>query len=215
MKYSTVIFDLDGTLLNTLEDLAASVNFAMKSMGFPEHTLDEVRRFVGNGIAVLIKRSIPAGSSEEEYKKAYELFKSHYAEHCLDLTAPYKGIPETIMKLREKGSRIAVVSNKIDFAVQKLCDDFFPGLVDAAVGDSPKTRTKPAPDMVYKALEIMGAENSGCVYIGDTDVDFETAKNSGMDCILVSWGFRSREELVKHGAEMIADKPEDIIKFMG
>lgn len=214
MTYSTVIFDLDGTLLNTLDDLAASVNYAMREMGFPEHKTDSVRRFVGNGIALLIERSVPEGTSEADYNKTYELFRNHYAEHCLDRTAPYSGILDMIKKLRDMGCKIAVVSNKVDFAVQKLCKDFFPGLIDAAVGDSPKTRTKPEADMVIKALEMMGVKNDGsCVYVGDMDVDLKTAENSDMDCISVSWGFRSRTELESCGAAMIADDPEMIVEI--
>ncbi len=214
MTYSTVIFDLDGTLLNTLDDLAASVNYAMREMGFPEHKTDSVRRFVGNGIALLIERSVPEGTSEADYNKTYELFRNHYAEHCLDRTAPYSGILDMIKKLRDMGCKIAIVSNKVDFAVQKLCKDFFPGLIDAAVGDSPKTRTKPEADMVIKALEMMGVKNDGsCVYVGDMDVDLKTAENSDMDCISVSWGFRSRTELESCGAAMIADDPEMIVEI--
>lgn len=214
MKYNTVIFDLDGTLLNTLNDLAASVNYSMKSMGFPEHPVDRVRGFIGNGVRILIRRSVPEGITEEEYNNAYELFEKHYAEHCRDLTAPYDGIIEVIKKLRSMGYNVAVVSNKIDFAVQKLCDDFFDGIIDTAVGDSPDTNNKPAPDMVYKAIDKMGVEREKCVYVGDTDVDLETAANAGMDCISVSWGYRSHDELVGYGAKMIADTPEQIFEYL-
>lgn len=213
MKYNTAIFDLDGTLLNTLDDLAASVNYAMRGMGFPEHSLDEVRRFVGNGVRVLIKRSVPDGTSENDYEGAYALFEKHYAENCRNMTAPYNGIMSMLHELKNRGCNIAIVSNKIDFAVKKLSDEFFCDVIDAAVGDSPDTNNKPAPDMVYKALRTMDGAASP-VYIGDTDVDLETAENAGMDCISVSWGFRSRDELESYGAPMIADKPEDIIRFM-
>lgn len=214
MKYTTVIFDLDGTLLNTLNDLAASVNHAMDVMGMPRHTLDEVRRFVGNGVRVLIRRSVPEGTGEEDYERAYKAFEEHYAEHCKDLTAPYEGIPELLAKLRDMGYKTAIVSNKIDFAVKELRDDFFADTVAVAVGDDLKTANKPAPFMVWRALEELGSDRSECVYVGDTDVDLETAKNAGMDCISVSWGFRSREELEGYGAPRIADKPEDILKFI-
>lgn len=214
MKYSTIIFDLDGTLLNTLDDLTASVNYAMKEMGFEQHSSEKIRTFIGNGVKILIRRSVPDGITDEEYNKAYDLFEKHYAVHCRDLTAPYEGIIDVIKKLRSMGYNVAVVSNKIDFAVKKLCDDFFCGIIDTALGDSPDTNNKPAPDMVYKAVKIMGAELGRCVYVGDTDVDLETARNAGIDCISVSWGFRSHDQLKEYGAEMIADTPDELIKYL-
>ena len=214
MKYRTLIFDLDGTLLNTLDDLALSVNYAMSECGFGERTLDEVRRFIGNGVEVLIRRAVPQGTAEEEYKKALAVFKAHYKKNSRNKTAPYDGICELLQKLKNSGYNLAIVSNKIDFAVKDLRDEFFNGLVDVAIGDSDATRTKPEPDMVYKAIEELGVDVNECVYIGDTDVDIETANNSGMDCISVSWGFRTRTELEGYGAEMIADTAEDILKFL-
>lgn len=213
MKYNTAIFDLDGTLLNTLDDLTASVNHAMRGMGFPEHTLDEVRRFVGNGVRVLIRRSVPKGTNDAEYEEAYKLFEEHYAKNCRNKTAPYEGIMQMLNELKKKGCRLAIVSNKIDFAVKKLSEEFFEGIIDVAVGDSPDTKNKPAPDMVYKAVKTMG-EDIKPVYIGDTDVDLETAENACMDCISVSWGFRSRSELEGYGAVMIADKPSDVVRYI-
>lgn len=214
MKYKTLIFDLDGTLLNTLLDLASSVNYAMRECGFCERTTDEVRRFIGNGVEVLIRRAVPEGTSEEEYKKALDVFKTHYKQNSRNKTAPYDGICELLQKLKEDGYNLAIVSNKVDFAVKDLRDEFFNGLIDVAIGDSDATRTKPEPDMVYKAIEELGADIESCIYIGDTDVDIETAKNSGMDCISVSWGFRTRKELEEYGATMIADCAEDILKFV-
>ncbi len=214
MKYKTLIFDLDGTLLNTLDDLASSVNYAMRECGFGERAIDEVRRFIGNGVEVLIRRAVPMGTTEEEYKKALAVFKAHYKQNSRNKTAPYDGIIELLRKLKADGYNLAIVSNKVDFAVKDLRDEFFNGLIDVAIGDSDATRTKPEPDMVYKAIEEMGADKNECVYIGDTDVDIETAKNSGMDCISVSWGFRTRYELLDYDAEMIADKASDILKFL-
>ena len=214
MKYKTLIFDLDGTLLNTLIDLASSVNYAMRECGFNERTTDEIRRFIGNGVAVLIQRSVPDGISEEEYKKALDIFKTHYKENSRKNTAPYDGICDLLRKLKEAGYNLAIVSNKVDFAVKDLRDEFFNGLIDVAIGDSDATRTKPEPDMVYKAIEELGVDKESCIYIGDTDVDIETARNSGMDCISVSWGFRLRSELEECGATMIADCAEDILKFV-
>ena len=169
MKYTTVIFDLDGTLLNTLNDLAASVNHAMDVMGMPRHTLDEVRRFVGNGVRVLIRRSVPEGTGEEDYERAYKAFEEHYAEHCKDLTAPYEGIPELLVKLRDMGYKTAIVSNKIDFAVKELRDDFFADTVAVAVGDDLKTANKPAPFMVWRALEELGRAVHGQLHVAEHD----------------------------------------------
>lgn len=214
MKYKTLIFDLDGTLLNTLLDLASSVNYAMRECRFCERTTDEVRRFIGNGVEVLIRRAVPEGTSEEEYKKALDVFKTHYKQNSRNKTAPYDGICDILKRLKADGYKLAIVSNKVDFAVKDLRDEFFNGLIDVAIGDSDATRTKPEPDMVYKAIEELGADIESCIYIGDTDVDIETAKNSGMDCISVSWGFRTRKELEEYGATMIADCAEDILKFV-
>lgn len=214
MKYSTIIFDLDGTLLNTLDDLAASVNYAMRECGFPERTTDEVRRFIGNGVHVLIRRAAPDDITDEQYWEAYNHFEKHYAVHNRDKTAPYDGITELLNELKSRGYRLSIVSNKIDFAVKALREEFFRDVIDAAVGDCEDTANKPAPDMVHKAMRQLGAELRDCIYVGDTDVDIETAKNSEMPCICVSWGFRSRDELEGYGAEMIADKPSDILKFV-
>lgn len=214
MRYGAVIFDLDGTLLNTLDDLAASVNYAMRRCGFCERTVDEVRRFIGNGVKMLIRRAVPDGTGEEEYEKAYGEFKKHYAKNSRNMTVPYDGVTDLLKKLRAKGYKLAIVSNKIDFAVKDLRDEFFDGIIDVAIGVGDKTRTKPEPDMVYKAIAELDISASECVYVGDTDVDIETAKNSAMDCISVSWGFRTRAELESYGAAMIADCADDIIGFL-
>lgn len=214
MKYKNIIFDLDGTLLDTLLDLHASVNYSMDKLGFPRRTVDEVRRFVGNGVRVLIKRAAPDDITEEQYNAAYAAFQEHYRAHNRDNTAPYEGVRDVMRELKARGHKVAIVSNKLDFAVQALKDEFFSGLTDAAVGDSDATRTKPAPDMVYKAMEIMGAELKDCVYIGDTDVDLATAENSGMPCISVSWGFRSREELEGYNAPTIVDNAAEILDLV-
>lgn len=214
MRYKTIIFDLDGTLLNTLDDLTGSVNFALRKCGMPERTIDEVRRFIGNGVRMLMKRSVPQGTDDERYREAYNAFTAHYAENSRNLTAPYDGICELLKNLKTQGYKLAIVSNKIDFAVKDLRDEFFDGIIDVAIGDSDDTANKPAPDMVFKAVKELDADIESCVYVGDTDVDLETAANSGMDCITVSWGFRSRAELEGYGSEMIADTPTDIMKFV-
>ena len=214
MKYKNIIFDLDGTLLNTLLDLHASVNYSMDKLGFPRRTVDEVRRFVGNGVKVLIRRAAPDDISDEQYNAAYAAFQEHYRVHSRDKTAPYDGVCELMKELKARGHKVAIVSNKLDFAVQTLKDEFFSGLCDAAVGDSDATRTKPEPDMVYKALDEMDASADESVYIGDTDVDLATAKNSGMPCISVTWGFRSRAELEGYGAETIVDSADEILELV-
>lgn len=214
MKYTTVIFDLDGTLLNTLDDLASSVNFALRENGMQERTIDEVRRFIGNGIRMLMKRSVPEGTDEATYERAFNAFQKHYKQNSRKLTAPYEGVIEMLYDLKNKGYKLAIVSNKIDFAVKDLREEFFSDIIEVAIGDSKDTRNKPEPDMVYKALELLGEKRENAIYVGDTDVDMETAKNSGMDCISVSWGFRTRDELEGYNASMIADTPEDIKKFI-
>ncbi len=193
--FQTAIFDLDGTLLNTLEDLWYSTNYALKDSGFPARSLDEVRRFVGNGVAKLIERAVPDNISDEEMQRCLTTFRSHYSVHLTDHTGPYDGIPEVMKQLKEHGCRIGVVSNKFDAAVKALCADYFDGLYDTAIGESPLTAKKPAPDSVFKAMEELGAERGTSVYIGDSEVDIETARNAGIPCIGVTWGFRDGELL--------------------
>ena len=214
MKYETLIFDLDGTLLNTLEDLTDSVNYALLKCDFPKRSIDEIRRFIGNGVRKLMERAVPDGITNDEYETAYKFFEGHYAKNSRNKTGPYDGVVELMREAKKRGYKMAIVSNKIDFAVQDLRKEFFSDVVDVAVGDSEDTENKPAPDMVYKAIRELGADKETCVYIGDTDVDLETAKNSGMDCISVSWGFRLRSELEGYGAKMIADTPAEILDFI-
>lgn len=209
-KYKLAIFDLDGTLLETLEDLHDSTNHALVSQGLPPRTLDEVRRFVGNGIHKLIERAVPEGSSNETVEQVFEEFKTWYAVHCNDKTRAYDGIKEMLLALRKAGVRTAVVSNKADFGVQTLCKTYFSGLLDVAVGQREGIRLKPAPDSVNEVLRLLEIRREDAVYIGDSDVDIDTARNAGMDCISVTWGFRRREFLLEHGAVILADKPENL-----
>lgn len=213
MGYDTVIFDLDGTLLNTLEDLADSVNFAMESCGFPVRTLDEVRSFVGNGIGLLIRRSVPEGTDEGEFSKAFEIFTSHYQKYCRVKTRPYDGIMEVLKILKERNVKMAVVSNKVDFAVKELCQYFFRDYIEVAVGECENVRRKPAPDSVNKALDRLGSNKENSVYVGDSEVDIRTAQNAEMDCISVSWGFKGREYLKNNGADIIIDSPKELLGF--
>ena len=213
-KYKLAIFDLDGTLLETLEDLHDSTNHALVSQGLPPRTLDEVRRFVGNGIHKLIERAVPEGSSSETVEQVFEEFKTWYAVHCNDKTSAYDGIKEMLLALRKAGVRTAVVSNKADFGVQTLCKTYFSGLLDVAVGQREGIRLKPAPDSVNEVLRLLEIRREDAVYIGDSDVDIETARNAGMDCISVTWGFRSRKFLLEHGAEILADKPAELEQIL-
>lgn len=214
MRYDTVIFDLDGTLLNTLDDLAGSVNFAMESCGFPVRTLDEIRCFVGNGINILIRRAVPEGTQEEDIDKAFELFKQHYGNNCVVNTRPYDGIMDLLERLSEVGIKMAIVSNKVDFAVKELNNRFFKDYISVAVGECENVRRKPAPDSVNKALEQLGSVREKSLYVGDSDVDIATAENSGMDCISVSWGFRDRKYLKEKGASVIVDAPEKLAEYL-
>lgn len=206
--YKAVIFDLDGTLLDTLKDLQLSVNYALNLHSMPERSLDEVRRFVGNGIAKLIERSVTNATSKEECAAVLEDFKAYYAVHNSDNTVPYDGICEMLENLNKAGIKTAVVTNKIDSAAKKLCDEMLG--IDVAIGDSPERKKKPSPDSVYEALDLLGVSIGDAVYVGDSDVDIETAKNAGMDCISVTWGFRDKMYLKKCGAAVFADAPYEL-----
>lgn len=205
-----VIFDLDGTLLNTLEDLKNSTNFALNELGFPKRSLEEVRCFVGNGVRKLIERAVPQSCDKETTEKCLEIFKKNYSENMYNNTTPYNSILEILKDLRNNGLKICVVSNKFDFAVKELCKKYFEDLVDIAIGQADDVPKKPAPDGVLKAIKQLGAEN--VVYIGDSEVDVQTAKNADIPCIGVTWGFRDRKDL--EGADFIIDKPHDIINII-
>lgn len=213
MTYKTYIFDLDGTLLNTLDDLAASVNYALAANGMPVHTTDAVRQFVGNGVRVLMQRAVPGGESNPAFETVLGAFRSHYLLHSLDSTRPYPGIPDMLARLKELGRGIAVVSNKFYAATQELCRHFFADTIEVAIGEheAEGIRRKPAPDTVFEALRQLNVPAEEAVYVGDSDVDILTARNAGLPCISVLWGFRDRQFLLDHGATMLAERPEDII----
>ena len=202
ITYNTYIFDLDGTLLDTLTDLAASTNYALRTHGMPEHTIDEVRRFVGNGVRKLMERAVPDGTDNPLFDEAFATFRQYYMEHSLDTTRPYEGIPEMLAALKAKGCHLAVVSNKMMAATQELCRHFFPETIEVAIGENEAEgiRKKPAPDTVIAALRQLGVGEEGAVYVGDSDVDIATARNSNLPCISVLWGFRDRDFLLQHGA---------------
>ena len=210
MSYDTYIFDLDGTLLDTLQDLAASVNYALRQHHMPEHSIDDVRRFVGNGVRRLMERAIPEGAANPAFEAAFATFRKYYMEHSLDTTRPYDGIPELIHELKKRGCRMAVVSNKMMAATQELVHHFFPE-IEVAIGEDEAAgiRKKPAPDTVFVALKQLG--EGSAVYVGDSDVDLATARNSGLPCISVLWGFRDREFLLAHGATTFVEQPMDIL----
>ena len=214
MKPELVIFDMDGTILDTLEDLKESLNAALAANGFPERTMEETRRFVGNGIAKLMERAVPAGTSPEVTAKVLADFKVHYAAHCADHTRPYAGVPELLADLRAAGVLTAVVSNKADFAVQILARDYFPGLFDCVLGEKEGIAKKPAPDMVLAALQRLGSTADDAIYLGDSEVDLQTARNSGLPCATVGWGFRTEAELRAAGAQTIYHSPEALGKAL-
>ena len=210
--YKTYIFDLDGTLLNTLGDLAASTNYALRQYGMPEHTIDDVRRFVGNGVGKLIERAIPEGLANPQYEDVLATFRKHYMLHSLDTTAPYPGIESLLHSLRSHGCNVAVVSNKFYNATVELCRHFFADTVEVSIGERENIRRKPAPDTVFEAMRQLGVSGEDAVYVGDSDVDVATARNSGIPCISVLWGFRDRDFLIEHGATTFVNTPEDILK---
>ena len=209
-KYKTYIFDLDGTLLSTLADLAASTNYALRTHHMPERSLDEVRRFVGNGVKKLMERAIPDGLNNPLFEETFATFRQHYMQHNLDTTQPYPGIMQLLEQLKAEDKNIAVVSNKFYAATRELCRHFFGDLVPVAIGEREDIRKKPAPDTVIEALRELGVDKEGAVYIGDSDVDIMTAKNSGMPCVSVLWGFRDKEFLLEHGATTLILKSEEM-----
>ena len=213
MKYNTYIFDLDGTLLDTLQDLAASCNYALRQHGMPEHSIDDVRRFVGNGVRLLMERAVPNGARNHDFEAVFATFREHYMHHSLDPTRPYPGIPEMLAELKARGCRSAVVSNKMMAATQELIRHFFPDTIEVAIGEheAEGIRKKPAPDTVFAALDALEETTASAVYIGDSDVDIQTAHNAGLPCISVLWGFRDRDFLIDHGAETFVSKPQDLL----
>lgn len=210
-QIKNIVFDLDGTLLNTLDDLANSTNHALRLCGYNTHTTEEVRLMVGNGVANLIKRAMPTNCSEEEFNNCFAAFKQHYAVHCKDLTKPYDGILELLHELKSRGIRMAIVSNKLDSAVKELNQQFFKDYIDVAIGEIADVKRKPAPDMLLKAMEQLGAEKDETIYIGDSDVDIVTAHNTGIPCISVLWGFRDKPFLMQNGATVFSAMPKDIL----
>lgn len=209
-----IIFDMDGTILNTLEDISAAVNYSLSAFNWPERTQNHIRKALGNGVKALISACVPANTLEEELLKCVEVFKGYYSQNMHNKTRPYSGICQLCNELKNKNYHLAVVSNKFDSAVKELCNIYFEGLFDIAIGESPQVRKKPEPDGVLAALKELGADKSAAVYIGDSEVDYTTALNAGIDAICVTWGFRDKEELSALGAKVFADKPSDILDLL-
>lgn len=210
-EFETYVFDLDGTLLETLKDLAASTNFALRQYDMPGHSVEDVRMFVGNGVKKLMERAIPNGLDNPKFEEVYATFRQHYLNHNLDTTKPYDGIPELLRELKGRGKKLAIVSNKFYAATQDLARHFFPDTIEVAIGERENIKKKPAPDTVVEALRQLGVSKEGAVYIGDSDVDIMTARNSGLPCASVLWGFRDKEFLLEHGATFFAEKPDDLL----
>lgn len=214
MKYKAVIFDMDGTILNTLEDLKNATNYSLRQFNMPERTLEEVRMFVGNGIKKLIERAVPLGTTEEKINELLKVFLEYYEIHSADNTSAYPGIQNLVEELKKLGIKTAVSTNKADEPAQELGKKYFNGVFDLIVGQKDGLRTKPAPDSVNEILRILNIQKKDAVYIGDSDVDVQTAKNSGLDFIGVSWGFRGRKFLEQNGAKNIVDSANEILKLV-
>ena len=214
MTINTVIFDLDGTLLNSLEDLRTSVNYALFGFRYPKQSIDDIRNNVGNGVEKLIERSVPNGQKNVNFEVCLNIFKEHYAKNMATNTKPYPHILEMLVTLKSRGYKLAVVSNKIDVAVKPLCRKYFNNLIDTAIGQTRETKKKPAPDTVYAALDDLEVNVENAIFVGDSDVDIQTAKNSGMKCISVSWGYKTKEFLKQNGASVIIDTPLEIFNYL-
>ena len=212
-RFDTVLFDLDGTLLDTLEDICGAANHTLRELGYPERTLAEMRRFVGNGAEMQMRRALGADADEETVAKALALYKPYYAAHCQIKTKPYAGVLELMAALKAEGFRLAVVSNKPDRTTRTLAARFFPEL-DGAMGQREGIASKPAPDMVRAALDQLHAAPEETLYVGDSEVDVATARNAGLDMIGVAWGFRGRAALEAAGAPLVADTPEQLLDML-
>ncbi len=213
MKYKAIIWDMDGTILDTLQDLHDSINHILRLNGYEGRTFEQTRRAVGNGIKHLVSHSVPGGTDNPDFERLFCEFREYYSAHCRIKTRPYEGISETLDALRAMGIKMAVVSNKIDSAVKELAAEFYPQL-DYALGEIPGVPRKPEPDMVLLALSAIGAEKNEAVFIGDSEVDILTAKNASLPCISVLWGFRKKEELLPYGANVFVNNPCEIIKLI-
>ena len=213
-KYKAVIFDLDGTLLNTLEDLTDAVNYALEKHGFTTHSVDDIRKFLGNGVRALMELAVPGGAESHAFEETFQDFKEYYSVNCHNKTKPYDDIIELLQALLERGYKVAIVSNKMDEAVKELREVYFNDLIKVAIGESENVRKKPAPDTVNEALKQLGCTAEESIYVGDSEVDIETAANAGMICVSCLWGFRDEAWLKENGATYIIDEPMNILKLL-
>lgn len=209
-----IVFDMDGTLLDTLHDLTNAVNVALGRYALPMKTVDEVCKVVGNGARNLVKGVVPGGEEHPDFESIFEYYKAYYAQHCEEETKPYEGIRELLQELKKRNYKMAVVSNKPDGAVKVLAEKYFPGCFSVAIGDREGYNRKPAPDLVYKALEELQVSKEHAIYVGDSDVDLMTAMNAELPCVSVTWGFRDREFLMFHGARVFIDKPMELLEIL-
>lgn len=213
-KYKTMIFDLDGTLLDTLDDLWHAVNHGMRENGLPSIERKTCADNLGHGIEYLIRRSVPEGTDEETTMQTLASFRDYYAAHDEEETRIFDGMTEVLQEMRRRGIGMAIVSNKFDQAVKELCAHYFEGLIELAVGESETVKKKPAPDAVLKSMHLLGAEKAETVYVGDSEVDAQTAQNAGLDCILCDWGMRSRDRLVGEKAIAIISRPSQLLDYV-
>lgn len=214
MRYDTILFDLDGTLLNTLDDLHESVNAVLLKEGYRQRTREEVREFIGDGAKKLMERSLPQGTSETEVLRCLTQFREIYLKNMRNHTSPYEHIPDLLKRLKEMGIKVGVVSNKPDEATKEMCRFYFGEDVDTAIGDNMERKKKPEPDNIYEALKQLGSQRETTLYTGDSDVDVTAARNAGVDCAGVTWGYRSRETLIRAGADDIVDEPQQLIELL-
>ena len=211
-KIEAVIFDLDGTLLDTLVDLKNAVNAALTTFRMPERSFEEVRSFVGNGVRNLMIKSVPEGEENSDFEVALSFFTNYYKAHCKENTGPYPGVLELMKDLSDRGIKMAIVSNKLDPAVKELSKEHFGDYIHTAIGEMPGVERKPAPGMVDIALELLGVEKELAIYVGDSDVDIQTAKNAGLDCVCVTWGFRDEEFLRSCGGKVFIHNPQELLE---
>lgn len=216
MNKKAVIFDLDGTLLNTLQDLTDSTNFALAQFDYPPKTIEQIRQYVGNGVSKLIERAVPNGLDNPYFEKCLNLFKAHYKENMFNKTEPYDSIISMLEEIKSHKIKTAVVSNKFDTAVKGLCEKYFDDLIDFCAGENELQgiRKKPAPDTVLKVLNEFGIKSDDAIYIGDSEVDIQTAKNAKIECISVLWGFKDKEFLLDNGAKILISEPNEIFKYL-
>lgn len=209
-----ILFDLDGTLLDTIEDLTASTNHALRKFSLPERSVDEVRSFVGNGVRRLMQQAVPTNTPDELFEEIFAAFKDYYFKHSYDYTLPYPGIMPLLSELKKKGLKLGVVSNKWHTAVQELSRCFFSDLIEVAIGESETTPRKPNPEGVFAALKALGCNADEALYVGDSNIDIMTAQNAGIKCISVTWGFRDEEFLKAHHAETLIHTPQELLAII-